>query len=314
MKVFSDRSILDERLSIIWKLENGVKEEGVGDGVYKDCLTQFWEEFYSQCTVGSDFKVPFLRHDFGAEELGAVARVYLAGWREFNYIPIAIAPVFMEEVIYGRSFSDLMGSFLAFVDPLERDILKKALADFDSVQPEELIDVLDQYSCRKITNKENLITIISELAHKEIIQTPMFVIDCWRSVLTPMAFHKHEELLASYKRLLPDTKKLLNVLRFPEDIRNTEEPVAGYLKRYVKGLDSNMLSRFLRFCTGSDLMLTDNITVQFTSHTGTGLGKRPIGHTCGAVLEVPKEYDNFPQFRHEFNNILNSNVWTMDLD
>ncbi|CAC5395407.1 unnamed protein product [Mytilus coruscus] len=36
-------------------------------GVTRDSLTEFWKDFYEQCTEGTSEKVPFLRHDFGEE-------------------------------------------------------------------------------------------------------------------------------------------------------------------------------------------------------------------------------------------------------
>ncbi|XDV52285.1 hypothetical protein PO909_021029 [Leuciscus waleckii] len=50
-------------------LPNGQFEMGhdVG-GVFRDCLSEFWQDFYDQCTLGNNFKVPFLRHDFGKEK------------------------------------------------------------------------------------------------------------------------------------------------------------------------------------------------------------------------------------------------------
>ena len=41
--------------------------------------------------------------------------------------------------------------------------------------------------------------------------------------------------------------------------------------------------------------------------------KRPTSHTCSNVLEVPKSYDSFVELRHEFNAVLDSGVWVMDI-
>lgn len=37
-------------------------------GVMRDVLSQFWDDFYEQCTMGNDFKMPYLRQDFGKAE------------------------------------------------------------------------------------------------------------------------------------------------------------------------------------------------------------------------------------------------------
>ena len=53
------------------------------------------------------------------------------------------------------------------------------------------------------------------------------------------------------------------------------------------------------------------ITVTFTQLTG--FERRPIGRTCGNMLELPSTYESFVDLRHEFSEILQSGVWVMDV-
>lgn len=53
------------------------------------------------------------------------------------------------------------------------------------------------------------------------------------------------------------------------------------------------------------------IQVEFTVQAD--FTRRPIGCTCGMVLELSDSYDNFPQFHAEFNCVLESNIWVMDI-
>lgn len=87
--------------------------------------------------------------------------------------------------------------------------------------------------------------------------------------------------------------------------------VANHLKRYIREIDEDNLSRFLKFCTGSDLEAAEAIQVEFTVQAD--FTRRPIGCTCGMVLELSDSYDNFPQFHAEFNCVLESNIWVMDI-
>jgi len=82
-------------------------------------------------------------------------------------------------------------------------------------------------------------------------------------------------------------------------------------KRYIREIDEEKLCKFLRICTGSNLVVSEAIHVQFTVQTD--FTRRPIRHTCGMVLELSDSYDNFPQFRAEFNCVLDSNIWVMDI-
>lgn len=58
-------------------------------------------------------------------------------------------------------------------------------------------------------------------------------------------------------------------------------------------------------------MLTDNILIVFTRLEG--LERRPIAHTCTYTLEIPTTYQSFPEFREEFNSILEANTWEMNI-
>lgn len=58
-------------------LPNGDIEQAYDSGgVMKDMLTEFWGDFYEQCTMGSILKIPCLRHDFEAQDWKAVAKTW----------------------------------------------------------------------------------------------------------------------------------------------------------------------------------------------------------------------------------------------
>lgn len=90
-----------------------------------------------------------------------------------------------------------------------------------------------------------------------------------------------------------------------------EAEVARYLKKYVMELNEERLEKFLRFCTGSDLLVSTSIQVEFVVQTAFTC--RPIGYTCGSLLHLSDSYDNFPDFRSEFHSILDGNIWIMDI-
>ncbi|KAI4816859.1 hypothetical protein KUCAC02_009160, partial [Chaenocephalus aceratus] len=182
----------------------------------------------------------------------------------------------------------------------------QALTDFTAVDTDDLLEVLDSYGCRRKVSAENLPKIIEEIAHKEMVQKSMFVIDCWREInhqhlnLSPEALNK---LLSD---LQPTTKKVCKLLTFDVDLTTNQKEVANHLKRFIRELDESKLQKFLRFCTGSDLIVTDSIYVGFEKMTE--FTRRPIAHTCGNILHIADSYENFPDFRSEFNAVLESNV------
>jgi hypothetical protein len=194
LKAFSNDAVLGHTVNVIRQSDNGNAEMARGDGVYRDCLAEFWQEFYAQCTLGTDYKVPYLRHDFGAGQWKSVARILLAGYRAFKYIPISLAPPFIEMAIYGSYYTDMLDTFMRYVDPVEKETLERAIVDFGSVDLNEIIEVFDSHHCRNIPGESNLTKLIEEIAHKEMIQTPMFVIDAWKPILVEMAFVQVDEI------------------------------------------------------------------------------------------------------------------------
>lgn len=97
-------------------------------------------------------------------------------------LPIKLAPPFLEEMLFGAVYSDLKEAFLQFVSHQEREILTQALQDFSSIEPDDLLEVLDSYGCRKRVSADTLQDIITEISHKELVQKPMFVVDCWKDI------------------------------------------------------------------------------------------------------------------------------------
>ena len=114
-----------------------------------------------------------------------------------------------------------------------------------------------------------------------------------------------------YSDLKPTPKKVLSVLHFPTEMKSKEAEVALHLKRYIRELDEEKLGRFLRFCTGSNLLTSGQIQVEFIAQSS--FTRRPIGRTCGMILQLSENYDSFPDFRSELNSILPSNIWITNI-
>lgn len=311
INAFKDPKIIASEVYIKMRLPNGELEQGEGSGVLRDCLTEFWMDFYDSCTLGVEVKVPFIRHDFQCEEWQAVARVFVVGWKQAGYFPVKLAIPFLEEVLYGSTTSSFKDSLLLYVSQEERSVLLKALEDFNSVDTDELLDVLDAHECKQVPTKDTLLPVLAQIGHKVIIQAPMYVIKCWRPVMGSVASLLPPEGLHHFiAQKKPTAKTVKGLLNFPEEMTAAQSTVSRYLKRYIGEIDCNNLQLFLRFCTGSDV-LDKAILIEFIETTD--FLRRPQSHTCGCVLKLPIGYYSYPDFRSEFNNILTSSMWVMDV-
>ncbi|XP_036445584.1 uncharacterized protein LOC118821195 isoform X1 [Colossoma macropomum] len=312
MGAFTDPTIMDKEVSIHMKLPNGGLEVGVGSGVFRDCLSEFWSEFYNRCTLGSDVKAPFLRHEFQVTEWQAIARVLLKGWIAEKYFPIHLPLPFLEETLYGTIFSSVSKAFMLYISKHDREVLQHALNNFESVDQDSLLDILDSYECHRMPTEENLGPLLTQLGHKALIQMPKFVIDCWRPVLKDLAKTiSPQKLTEIIEERVPSPKKVNALLKFPEDMNVQQNTVARHLKRYIRELDDSILQRFLRFCTGADVIFGKHITVQFIEKKDFEC--RPRANMCGCLLLLPIRYQNYPDLRGGFNAVLNNSVWIMDI-
>lgn len=101
-------------------------------GVVRDCLSEFWHEFYEQCTMGNTLKVPFLRHDFGKQTWECVGWIISFGWQKEKYLPIILAQVILEQAALGYVKSDLIDNFLKYVSESDQIVLESCRTDFRS--------------------------------------------------------------------------------------------------------------------------------------------------------------------------------------
>ncbi|KAJ8299370.1 hypothetical protein KUTeg_023430 [Tegillarca granosa] len=88
-----------------------------------------------------------------------------------------------------------------------------------------------------------------------------------------------------------------------------------YLNGFVRELEPEMLKLFLRFCTGSNLVVKDKISVRFTAAELGDNVRSPTSHTCGCVLEIPSTYakDSYVVFKSDFKSVLQSRYFEMDV-
>ena len=61
--------------------------------------------------------------------------------------------------------------------------------------------------------------------------------------------------------------------------------------QYIRSLEGFESTKLLRFLTGSDIIIIENLEVSFSAMEG--LSRRPIAYTCAPMLELPNSYRNF---------------------
>lgn len=318
LSIFSDPSILDERflLDVHFINSRGEEEVGRGSGLERDLFSSFWKDIYESLMTGENERVPGIRHDFQRPHWEAIGRILLKGYASCRYFPLNLSKAFFIYCLYGEgaiSNDLLMASFLNYISESERDLIQRAVdGQVDLSESDEFMEFLADFDCKKVVNTTNLNQILTELAHKEIIQKPQYVVDCWKNVIPFFLeyFPRLDNIDSLYERLVPTVSRVIASFR-AEERNEAERDTMKHLKRFVRGLDKVKLGKFLQFITGSNVMISDAINIVFTRLEG--LERRPIAHTCTYTVEIPTTYQCYPEFREEFNSILEANSWEMNM-
>ena len=121
-----------------------------------------------------------------------------------------------------------------------------------------------------------------------------------------------EELYSLYDSLSASPEKVLAILDEPIEENSTQATVFGYLELYVGNMKNEEARCFLRYTTGSLVLIGQHITVGFNSLSG--FAWRPTAHTCGCELELPSTYLSYLEFEKEFNAILADDNYAWDMN
>jgi len=232
-------------------LPNGHVEQGADTGgVFRDALTEFWNSFYDLHTVGDETKVPIISHKMGEDRWKAIAEIMVIGHKQEHYLPIFISKSFLRCCL-GNDVSDddLVKEYMQVLPACDSQIISEAIRSFNDVDTDELLDILSTYGAKVMPSESNILRVITEMAHKEIIQGPAFISKCWMPILN---YFLNIDLDKVYNDLKLSPRKVVALLKFPETDSMTASNLAvmNNLKRFVKSCNEDNLKSFLRFCTG----------------------------------------------------------------
>ena len=286
--------------------EGGRMEEGQGSGVTRDVIATFWQQLFAATTIGDRGKVPCIRHDLQKREWTAIGRVLVFGFKKVNYFPLGLSKAFLASCLFGEESIDndlLLSSFRFYITGEERETFDNIMrGNFEN--DDDVLDFLGNYKTFKRPTKESINGILSELAHQEVIQRPRYIAQCWAPVLSALQgceeFSNPNNLAKFLAEKMPTAKKTVKVIE-SKPSNEAESQSLDFLKKFIRSLDPSALGTFLKFTTGSDI-LPQRLEVSFTSMDG--YARRPIAHTCGPLLELPRTYQSYSELAEEFTNLL----------
>ncbi|XP_032409601.1 uncharacterized protein LOC116721178 [Xiphophorus hellerii] len=313
LAVFMENNLLNQTLKMEFVNERAIDDAGVSREVY----TAFWEQFLEQCE-GETERVPRLRPDFCESEWQAIGHIWVKGFLDHGVIPVRLSKAFILACVHGIESVDddvLIPSFLNYLPLVERSAVEKALqGTMDQGDEEDLLDLFTRMGSHFLPPNENIQQAIETMAHKAILQEPKYILDCFSTSMAcvQVELADKKSLLSLYEKKKASGKRLLQLFESANvTLSQREQTTFNHLQRFVKNADEDKAEKILRFCTGSSVICVDKILICF--NTETGLNRRPVARTCGATLELPCTYSSYPDFRTEFDNILSSNYFEMDI-
>ena len=288
-------------------------------GVSRDVYSSFWSDFFSRVAEGEDYRVPAINPHWQEEEWKSLGRILVKGLLDHNMFPLTFAPAFISAVLFGEHSvcqETLLNSFLLYLNKTERDLVKTALErKLSADEKEDFLEMIDRFGSKIIPTMENMREEVLKMAHKEIIQKPKYALEkiaeICRSEIT-VQIPNEESLMEMYEAKKPTIKKVLRMISHVNPVTPAENQCLQFFKQYIKAQESQKsLEKLLRFMTGTDIICVEKIEVTFVKLVG--LGRRPIAHTCAPALELPSTYLSYIELRHEFDSVLSSGDYCMEM-
>ena len=84
IELFSDPSMMNVNLDVTVIGNDGNAEEGTGVGVMREVLTSFWQLVYHSLAVGTQEKVPCIRHELQKTQWESIAGIIVYGVKRYN--------------------------------------------------------------------------------------------------------------------------------------------------------------------------------------------------------------------------------------
>ncbi len=276
-------------------------------GVSTDFFSGFWESSYMHDFDSGNTYVPLNNPHYDIFHYKVLGTILLHGYMMCGHIPNRISFPVIAKTFLGCEVNIpnaiLIDSFIDYLSEYESSQIQEAQyliskADKNDALPpiieQNLIQVLSRMGCHSIPTAKNLQSLLIDVAKYELITKPSGAIYNLHAGVPQqyypfIATFSVASLYSIYTSSNVSQASVLKMITDDQDYLNAnEERIHGYLKSLIGNLSNIDLRNFVRFVTGSSVLLNNKITVSFNSLGG--LARRPIAHTCSYILELSTTY------------------------
>lgn len=295
-------------------------------GVSRDFCSAFWEMAYQDAFDGNIVLTPAVHSGVDMESLGVIGTMISHMYLAAGFLPVRIAFPSLASMILGPNVAIpdefMVEAFIENLSPHERECMRSAVkisndgGVFSSAQQQQLAEIFGHYGGRSLPSANTLKPIILQAAKYEFVIKPCAAVTTIHSGVPAkhVAFWKKisvYELHSLYLALSASPAKVLSLLQDSSADDPNKSRVFKYLYQFIGNMSNDELRSFLRYVTGGSVCPANPLKVSFNALTG--IARRPIGHTCGAQLEISVDYTTYVEFVMEFRAFLHSSeAWYMD--
>lgn len=288
-------------------------------GVCRDMFSCFWEAAYLKHFDGERLLVPIARPGERKDSLSTLGAIISHGFLVCGVLPARVAFPVLASVLCGPNITIPdninLESFIDYITAHESSLLRRGLSeaqagnDFSNDLKSKLVSLVSRFDCMDVPTKKNIHRLIRNVARHHFLGKTLGMIYTMHSGVpkTHGPFWKKlsvEKLFDLYKVMNGTALSVLQLIEEPEFDNQAESKVFNFLTTFIGNCKPNELRSFLRFVTGSAVIIDKAITIEFNSISG--LARRPISHTCSCMLELSTSYGSYLEFEKEFLNILST--------
>ena len=304
----NDSEIFEHRIEVVF-----IGEKASGDGVAREAYDLFLNELLMKTFDGREQYVPLISPEMTQDDYALLGSIMYHFFLNFNVFPIQISQAsVMHFVGIAVPMSTMLTSFASTVSFRDGEILYQT---FHKLMFEHLkiLDVLSKFGIRSNPTPENVNDLILKAAKTHLISKPMFALNGLLEKFKNFFNELPENAVhVLYSKSTPTAEKVLEQLNMEDANDAMEERAYEYLIRFIEEASQTQLIDFLRFTTSTSYII-DASKILVTPVNMGAFAARPKAYTCVKRLIIPKNFNSYLQFSHNFKTYLeNKNLWPMD--
>lgn len=317
MQLYSEETDIDVTMQHLYFDFDGEMASDFG-GVSREVYSSFWKESSLNFFEGNDNSFVPRCGGISKEAYITLGKIIHHGFLLTGIFPVCLNQAYIQAMLMGEdSLSDdfLLKQYIDFLSSYEGSKLSGILESPKLTEDDRdfIIDLEDRYGMRSSPSVSTVGIIALQMARSELLEVPMHTM---AKVKRGMTCNQHGKLLwesisardidGIYQVQCPTPSKVSSLLRSEEEYLSEDKAkVFEYVRRYVKSSDTKKCQAFLKYCTGSNTIVVDKITLTFFKSAAKEA--LPKAHTCGAVLEMPLgSYPTYNFFKTLLDSLLDN--------